>query len=189
MLNPGLVAVIGGRGSGKTALLDMIAAGCDSYTDSKARPSFLARAREHLSGAQVSLKWQSGGPLKAVLLDKPVNTSADAYPRARYLSPQFVEDLCSVEGMPQLLLEIERVIFESHPRPDRDGAVDFDELLDLRARTHRASRVREEEALANLSDHIGIEMEKSALVPSLTAGTKKTGRHCSRRRRTRQPSG
>ena len=30
-LNSGLVAIIGARGSGKTALADMIAAGCDSY--------------------------------------------------------------------------------------------------------------------------------------------------------------
>jgi hypothetical protein len=45
-LNPGLVAVIGARGSGKTALVDMIAAGCDSYVgSSEERPSFLARAR------------------------------------------------------------------------------------------------------------------------------------------------
>ncbi len=29
-LNPGLVAIIGARGSGKTALADMFAAGCDS---------------------------------------------------------------------------------------------------------------------------------------------------------------
>lgn len=166
-LNPGLVAIIGARGSGKTALVDMIAAGCDAYTESAERPSFLARAREHLSGAQVAVKWQDAGALIKVNLGKPVNTSADAFPRARYLSQQFVEDLCSVEGMPELLREIERVIFESHALVDRDGSVDFDELLELRARTHRETRAREEEALANLSDQIGIEMEKSALVPSL----------------------
>ena len=32
-LNPGLVAIIGARGSGKTALADMIAAGCDSISE------------------------------------------------------------------------------------------------------------------------------------------------------------
>ena len=32
-LNPGLVAIIGARGSGKTALADMIAAGCNSISD------------------------------------------------------------------------------------------------------------------------------------------------------------
>ena len=32
-LNPGLVAIIGARGSGKTALADAIAAGCDAASE------------------------------------------------------------------------------------------------------------------------------------------------------------
>jgi hypothetical protein len=95
-LNPGLVAVIGARGSGKTALVDMIAAGCDSYQHSE-RPSFLARAAEHLAGAAVTLTWKAGDPATCPL-DAPVNDWPDAYPRARYLSQQFVEELCSIEG-------------------------------------------------------------------------------------------
>ena len=69
------------------------------------------------------------------LLDAPVNQSSDAYARARYLSQQFVEELCSIEGMPALINEIERVIFEAHPSLDRDGAIDFDELLDYEPAT------------------------------------------------------
>ena len=168
-LNAGLVAVIGARGSGKTALVDMIAAGCDSYVESEERPSFLARAREHLTGSRVSLKWLSGGDPISRPLDSPVNRLPDAYARARYLSQQFVEELCSIEGMPALIKEIERVIFEAHPSLERDGAVDFDELLELRARRYRDARIREETALANLSDQIGIEMEKSRQVAPLKA--------------------
>jgi ABC-type lipoprotein export system ATPase subunit len=50
-LNPGLVAIVGARGSGKTALTDVIAAGCDAITeaawnaDENISPSFLVRAR------------------------------------------------------------------------------------------------------------------------------------------------
>ena len=167
--NPGLVAVIGARGSGKTALADMIAAGCDSYEESLQRPSFLARAKEHLAGGRVSLKWLSGGEPIIRMLDSPVNWAADTYPRARYLSQQFVEELCSFEGMPRLINEIERVIFEAHPSHERDGAVDFDELLELRAGHFREAREREETALAHLSDQIGIELEKSRQVSSLKA--------------------
>ncbi len=166
-LNPGLVAIIGARGSGKTALADMIAAGCDSYEDSSHYPSFLSRAREHLAGSRVSLKWGDGGDPTSRRLDSPVSQSSDAYSRARYLSQHFVEELCSVEGMPRLIKEIERVIFETHPAIDRDGTVTFDELLELRARRYRDSRLREEAALANISDQIGIEMEKSRQVEPL----------------------
>lgn len=167
--NPGLVAIIGARGSGKTALADMIAAGCDSYTESLDRPSFLARAREYLAGSHVSLRWMSGGDSTIRALSAPINNSPDSYPRARYLSQQFVEELCSIEGMPALIKEIERVIFEAHSPIDRDGTVDFDELLELRAGPYRDARAREETALASLSDQIGVEIEKIKQVTKLKA--------------------
>ena len=68
-LNPGLVTVIGARGSGKTALAEMIATGCDAVPetvwqdDSELNSSFLARARTLLGEAAVSLtlgRWQRG---------------------------------------------------------------------------------------------------------------------------------
>lgn len=166
-LNPGLVAIIGARGSGKTALADMIAAGCDAYEASDERPSFLARAHEYLSGASVRLSWLDGRQSDARPLDWPENTAPDSYRRARYLSQQFVEKVCSIEGMPELVKEIERVIFEAHSQVERDGAVDFEELLHLRANRFREARAREEAALAEVSDQIGIELEKSRLVPML----------------------
>lgn len=165
--NPGLVAIIGARGSGKTALVDILAAGCDSYQESE-RQSFLARAAEHLIGARVTLRWLNGN-MSTCPLDTPVSTSADAYPRARYLSQQFVEDLCSIEGMPTLIREIERVIFEAHPLHKRDGAVDFEEFRELRTSQFRDVRRREEAALAAVSDQIGIELDKSRQVTALKA--------------------
>ena len=168
-LNAGLTAVIGGRGSGKTALVDAIAAGCSSYVQLPENPSFLARAKEHLSGSHVLVKWSSGEVSQARPLDAPVDRSADADPRARYLSQQFVEDLCSIEGMPILIAEIERVIFEAHPSLEREGAFNFGELLERRAGGHRDVRAREEAALASISEQIGIEMEKVREVKPLTA--------------------
>jgi energy-coupling factor transporter ATP-binding protein EcfA2 len=167
-LNPGLVAIIGARGSGKTALADVIATGCDAYSEPLRRPSFLDRAREFLSGSRVTLKWLNGEAASR-RLDEPVNLAAEAYPRARYLSQQFVEELCSVEGMPLLIKEIERVIFEAHPSTEREGAVDFEELLEIRARGYRDIRTFEETALADISDQIGIEMEKARQVAPLKA--------------------
>ena len=89
--------------------------------------------------------------------------------RGRVTYPQqFVEDLCSAQGMTDTLMrEIERVIFEAHPLADRDGAVDFDELLESRAKRFRDARDREEEALADISERIGVELEKQTLVDSL----------------------
>jgi hypothetical protein len=167
LLNPGLVAVIGPRGSGKTALVDMIAAGADAYVESDERPSFLARAREHLDGENVQLSWKSEETPTVRSLALPMNCSSDTHARARYLSQQFVEELCSNEGMPTLIKEIERVIFDAHPSLDRDGAADFDELLEMRASACRETRDYEAEALADISDQIGLEMDKNRQVTGL----------------------
>jgi AAA domain, putative AbiEii toxin, Type IV TA system len=165
-LNPGLVAIIGARGSGKTALADAIAAGCDATSHRLSEASFLVRARDLLGGVSVRLNWETGDPSERPLVD--ADEYATQYPRARYLSQKFVEELCSAAGMTDALLgEIERVIFEAHSSTERDGTVDFDELLDLRATRLRQARSREEEAIAALSDRIGVEREKESQVAGL----------------------
>jgi len=167
-LNPGLVAVIGARGSGKTALADMIAAGCDAVPEVANRQSFLSRAREHLHGTSVRLDWQTAESAQRSL-DEP-EPFADVYPRARYLSQQFVEELCTSDGITDALLaEIERVIFEAHDSGARDGTIDFKELLDLRATRFRQNRNREEQALSSLSDRISAELQNERLVAGLTS--------------------
>jgi energy-coupling factor transporter ATP-binding protein EcfA2 len=168
-LNPGLVAIIGARGSGKTALADMIAAGCDSITDESwnadewANPSFLVRARPLIGDGKVKVNWAAGEP-SVRSLDGADANGPFAYERVRYLSQQFVEELCSSSGLTDgLLREIERVIFEAHPDEERDGALDFEELLQQRATRHRLAREREAEAVSQISDRISTELEKEKL--------------------------
>jgi hypothetical protein len=166
-LNPGLVAIVGARGSGKTALADVIALGCDATSERLSPASFLVRAQDLLHDASVSLKWQTGDQ-SVRSLDRSDEGFSAEFPRARYLSQQFVEELCSAHGMTDALLrEIERVIFEAHPLCDRDGATDFDELLEMRANRFREARAREEEALADISERIGTDLEKNKLVGGL----------------------
>ena len=168
-LNPGLVAIIGARGSGKTALADLIAAGCDSITDESwnadewANPSFLVRARPLIGDGKVKVSWAAGEPSVRSLNGADAN-GPFAYERVRYLSQQFVEELCSSSGLTDgLLREIERVIFEAHPDEERDGALDFEELLEQRATRHRLAREREAEAVSQISDRISTELEKEKL--------------------------
>lgn len=173
-LNSGLVAIIGARGSGKTALADMIAAGCNaipgsSWTaDEDISPSFLVRARPLIGDARVKLTW-GGGELSGSHLDGRDAGDVTAYPRARYLSQQFVEELCSAKGASEgLVHEIERVIFEAHSEEGHDGAYSFDELRDQRALRYQQARRREDDAIAATSDRIAEELEKEALVTTLT---------------------
>nr|WP_223153735.1 AAA family ATPase [Bradyrhizobium japonicum] len=169
-LNPGLVAIIGARGFGKTARADMIAAGCDSISDEAwnaeewANPSFLIRARPLVGDGKVKVSWASGEPSIRALDGSDAN-GPFSYERVRYLSQQFVEELCSSSGLTDgLLREIERVIFEAHPDDARDGTLDFAELLDHRASRHRLAREREAEVVAQISERIGTELEKEKLI-------------------------
>ena len=165
--NPGLVAIIGARGSGKTALADIIACGCDATLERPSGASFLQRARDLLGEASVTLRWEEDGVVER-RLDGSTGWEASDSPRARYLSQKFVEDLCSASGMTdELLREIERVIFEAHSLSDRDGAFDFNELRELRATRFRDARDREEISLTEISERIGADLDKSKLVEGL----------------------
>ncbi|NSZ19721.1 TrlF family AAA-like ATPase [Agrobacterium vitis] len=174
LLNPGLVAIIGARGSGKTALADVIAAGCDAIppsgwdADENNSPSFLARARRLIGDATTTLTW-GGGATATRALDGSDANGHMSFPRARYLSQQFVEELCSAKGVSDgLVEEIERVIYESHSPDDREWALDFAELREQQTSRFQQAREREAQAIADISDRIATEFEKESLVASLT---------------------
>lgn len=172
-LNPGLVAIIGARGSGKTALADIIAAGCDAISpsawtgDENISPSFLVRANALIGEAKATLTW-GGGASTTRALDGREASDPFAFPRARYLSQQFVEELCSSRGASEgLVREIERVIFEAHPYDERDGATNFAQLRERRTLRFQQARQREAEAIAAMSERIAEELEKEGLVTAL----------------------
>jgi len=174
-LNPGLVAIIGARGSGKTALADVIAAGCDAITpagwdaNENISPSFLARARRLIGDATTTLTWGGGATVTRSLDGRDANGHM-SFPRARYLSQQFVEELCSAKGVSDGLVdEIERVIFESHSQDEQEWAFDFAELRDQQTSRFQQAREREAEAISDISDRIATEFEKESLVASLAA--------------------
>lgn len=174
-LNPGLVAIIGARGSGKTALADMIAAACDAITLSawvaseNASPSFLVRARNLLGDATATLTWGGGATVTRALDGRDANSHL-SFPRARYLSQQFVEELCSSGGFSDgLIAEIERVIFEAHSTDQKEGAIDFDELRGYATNRFQQARKREADAIADISDRIATELEKESAVSTLSA--------------------
>jgi hypothetical protein len=174
-LNPGLVAIIGARGSGKTALVDVIAAGCDAITssgwdvDESISPSFLARARPLIMDATVTLTW-SGGAKVTRSLDGSDANGQMSFPRVRYLSQQFVEELCSARGVSDgVVAEIERVIFESHSPDDREWAVDFAELREQQTSRFQQARKREAQGISDISERIATELEKESLVGALTS--------------------
>jgi hypothetical protein len=169
-LNPGLVAVIGERGSGKTALADLLAHGADSQVPFGGRDSFVSRAKAHLSDATVSLTWNSGETTTRRLAEAPEDpVDADVH----YLSQQFVERLCSPEGaQDELIGEIKKVVFAAHEPADRLGTTSFDELLEqLTGDMHQRRRYLRGR-LDNISSEVLTERGRKGVLPAKKAQRK-----------------
>ncbi|HEX5717454.1 MAG TPA: hypothetical protein VF179_14950 [Thermoanaerobaculia bacterium] len=150
-LNSGLVTIVGLKGSGKTALADMLAFSTGSPVDPN--ESFLSRASEHLAGMGLDLKWASGHSDAATLPDSPPWTFGSG---VRYLSQKFVERLCAGDQLShELLQEIEDVIFTYIPSDERVGAADFRELREIRTGAIRQRRNELASLISQLSREIG----------------------------------
>lgn len=141
-LNPGLVAVIGARGSGKTALVDLVAAGGYSLSRHLNDKSFIRRARSHLEHGKAVLHWRSGEQTSNELIHAEVDDIL-YHPYIQYLSQDFVDQLCSSEGLDDALVsEIENVIFNAHAPESQQGARSFQELLQIRLESSKTKRRR-----------------------------------------------
>ncbi len=166
-INKGLVAVIGARGSGKTALVEMIAAGAGSLTKIHAEKSFIKRAAHYLGSSTSELTWGSTevttNQLTSNLLEDDPND-----PRVRYLSQQFVDKLCGSDGLADdLVAEIERVIFIAHPPEERLGTRSFQELREIKTDSIKKSKNSLKETLKEIGDEISIQDDLKRNLESL----------------------
>ena len=172
-LNPGLVGIIGARGSGKTALADMIAAGAFSLSPHVNSRSFVQRAQEYIDDEVAQVEWGDAQISENALKHVEMEEIFD-HARVQYLSQQFVETLCSASGATDALVaEIERVIFSAHPAEARQGAVNFQELLDARAALGRQQRDAYERSVAETGEEIARERDKLDNLPLWNVRSKK----------------
>jgi ABC-type lipoprotein export system ATPase subunit len=150
-LNPELVAVIGNRGMGKSALLDSIALAGNAPRPSS-EMSFLKpfqAARGNLASCfEVSLEWYTRGPDGPVPLDSSYDSSAPS--RVRHLPQHFIDHICNQE-QDQFEAEIERVVFSHVPEEERFGFNSLSQLIKFRmeATAQEARDIRREIAGLN----------------------------------------
>jgi energy-coupling factor transporter ATP-binding protein EcfA2 len=123
-LNAGLVSIIGQKGSGKSALAELIAYAAGSWPRDEP-DGFLKRVTTaNLDGLLVRLYWANGATSTVRLWD-----DQSGLDEVRYLSQKFVERLCAQDGISsELVREIENVIFSYLDPTDTLNASDFDEL-------------------------------------------------------------
>lgn len=138
-LNSGLVAVIGEKGAGKTAVADLSSFASGYPMDRKSLSSFITKGALHLSGTKIELEWGGGDRTEGVLTETPYSSTR---PRVRYLSQDFVERLCSSdhEGT-ELQKAIEDVVFAKLDEIQKEGYSSFGELRKAR---EAASNIQKE---------------------------------------------
>jgi len=167
-LNTGLVGVIGARGSGKTALLDLIASGAHALGESVGDSSFLKRATtpvDHIGEGSVALVWGDGTTTGGSLSIRP---RWDEVPQVCYLSQQFVERLCSAAGLAtELRQEMERVVFQATDPQHRLDTESFDELAGVWLAPIRQRREELQQYIQAASDLIVQQEALYARLPAL----------------------
>ena len=127
-LNSELVAIIGNKGSGKSAIAD-VAALCSNYP-ANTDFSFLTKEKFKKKGLAAnftaSTTWESGKLSKINLNEQPENTEL----LVKYLPQGQFERLTNeIRTAEEFQREIESVVFSHIPDSEKLGALSFDELI------------------------------------------------------------
>ena len=177
-LNPGFVAVVGNKGKGKSALLDVIGLAGDSSAEAsftflspeRFRNTRANRAAEHA----VSMTWWDGGAVDR-RLDRSVPDGAPE--RITYLPQQLLDEICSPEpGEPaeKFARQLGQVLFAHVPPADRLGASNLDALISTRGQAidERLTDLRSDLSILNaqiaLQQRLFTPARRPALAPRIT---------------------
>jgi ABC-type lipoprotein export system ATPase subunit len=134
--NPGLIAIIGNKGSGKSALSDTL--GLLGATKNSHSFSFLSdeRFKHPRSGLasqfDATIEWESG---EAVIRSLDETIEPEEVERVRYLPQDHVEHVCNELaslGESGFEKELRSVIFSRIPEAQRLGFTNLDELINFR---------------------------------------------------------
>ncbi|MYA47811.1 MAG: hypothetical protein F4Y23_00890 [Candidatus Dadabacteria bacterium] len=134
-LNPELVVIIGNKGSGKSALVDIIGLLGNSRQENNF--SFLInkgdnkkfRQRGYSENFTARLKWQSGS-IVSKQLDQNIDESQPE--TVRYLPQNYFEQLTNEIEIQEFRREIENVVFSHVEETDRMGKATFKDLQEFK---------------------------------------------------------
>ena len=186
-LNPDLVAIIGNKGSGKSALADVIAT--LGHSRQAKHFSFLKRDRflgksgdpaRHFTG---TLTWQDESTEARTLEILPTD---DKQELVRYIPQNYFEELCNdhVSGKSDAFeKELRAVIFSHTSEAMRLGALDFDQLTEQQEQTlrNRLGEFRKElktlnATIARIEDQLQ-PIEEKKLTDQLLVKTREIDEH------------
>lgn len=157
-LNHDLVAIIGNKGSGKSALSDAIALAGDTKNArafSFLKPSRFRDPKNNLATHyEGTLTWHDGTPATRGLEEDPDPVNVE---RVKYLPQSYLEELCnelSGSGSSTFDEELRKIIFTHVPDEQRIGCESLDELLQFKVSELETSRRQVEESLSRTNTEI-----------------------------------
>lgn len=148
-LNPGMIAVIGNKGSGKSALADIIALAGNSHRkdfEFLNQQRFRKGLHNRASQFQAKIIWSDSNESVVFLNEEP---NLEQPERVRYLPQQYLEQLCtdiSKDGAAGFEKELKKVVFSHVPSHQRLGQDTLDNIIQYQSQQseRRANDVRNE---------------------------------------------
>lgn len=140
-LNPGLVAIIGNKGNGKSALADIIALCADTtnqdwsfLTSSKFR---MATPYNRSKQIQASISWYDSKHSEIKTLDN--NSDLTKPERVKYIPQNFLESICTSENSQLFEQELKKIVFQYLDETDKYKLNDFDSVVSYLTRQNEVS--------------------------------------------------
>lgn len=170
-LNGDMVAIIGNKGSGKSALADVLAlsgnAHCDTeYYSFLRKERFCERNGRIAKHFEVTLRWRDGTTVTRSLFDKP---NLNEVERVKYIPQAYLEKVCT-ETAPgeesEFQSELRKVIFSHITEADRLHKESLDELIHYKTEELRERLAAHRAEISSLNSEI-VRLEAKGSVESL----------------------
>ena len=135
-LNSGLVALIGNKGGGKSAITDILSLCGNTYQDTS-NFSFLTNAKFRKSKPtnlsekfEATMIWHDDTPVVKRLNENP---DKDLPERVKYIPQNFLERLCANVESDDFEKELKQIIYSHTPADKRLGKSSLDELINYKS--------------------------------------------------------
>lgn len=148
-LNPSMVAIIGNKGSGKSAFSDIIGHLCRCNTMGSASflndKRFRKSPKNYANDYTATLTWLDDETCTNTLTESPYDSSIED---AQYLPQKYIEEVCNDFG-DVFQKEIDKVIFSYVDKAERGDAQNLDGLVRLKS---KPLEIRFQDERAKLED-------------------------------------
>lgn len=153
-LNSGLIAVIGNKGSGKSAFSDIVGQLCKCHAMEKAaflnEKRFRRQQKNFSQDYEASIVWGDGHKSTIDLDAKSFDTVIED---ARYLPQQYIEDVCNDIGS-SFQEEIDRVVFSYVDPTERAGATSLGDLVRIKSTSLTLNKKNIQDELSQINARI-----------------------------------